>query len=151
MGYTILLIDQSTDNLFYHKEVLSKAFPDFTFFTISDYTNLNHQIINYSTDLIIVDIDYPKPGNIGLLTDLMSWVDIPVLAISQEKNIEQIYNTGVISYLQKPFSEIALLSAIKTAIKFLSTFKSLRQKQNEIEIKNKHIELQHNSTLKQKQ
>jgi len=150
MGYTLLLINPLVDELAHHNEVLYKAFPYFTIFTISDYTNLHHQIINYSPDLIIADIDYPKADNIVLLTDLMSRINIPVIAISQGKNIEQIYNTGVISYLQKPFSEIALLSAIKTAIKFLTTFKSLEQKQNEIEIKNNHIEIQHNSTLKQR-
>jgi len=150
MGYTLLLINPSTDELVYHNTVLSNAFPELTFFTISDYTNLNHQIINYSPDLIILNIDYPKIENTELLNNLLSSINIPVIAISQGNSIDEIYNTGVIYFLQKPFSDIALLSAIKTAIKFLTSFKSIEQKQHEIEIKNKHIEFQHNSTLKQR-
>lgn len=150
MGYTLLLINSSVDELIYHNAVLSKEFSEITLFTISDYTNLNQQIIGYSPDLIILDIDYLKNENIQILNDLKSFTNIPVIAISQGENIDKIYDAGVIYFLQKPFSDIAIISAIKNAIKYLTTFKSLEQKQNEIEIKNKHIEIQHNSTLKQR-
>lgn len=150
MGYSVLLIDPSEESLVGLNSNLLKAFPDYIFFTISDYTNLNKQIINYSPDLIIIDIDYPATNNNQILTELVQSINTPVIAISKATTIDEIFNTGIISFIQKPFSDIAIISAIKTAIKFISTFKSLEQKQNEIEIINKHIEIQHNNTLKQR-
>ncbi len=150
MGYSVLLIDPSEESLVGLISNLSKAFPGYIFFTISDYTNLNKQIINYSPDLIIIDIDYPATNNNQILTELVQSINTPVIAISKATTIDEIFNTGIISFIQKPVSDIAIISAIKTAIKFISTFKSLEQKQNEIEIINKHIEIQHNNTLKQR-
>lgn len=150
MVYSVLLIDPSEENLVGLISNLSKAFPGYIFFTISDYTNLNKQIINYSPDLIIIDIDYPATNNNQILIELVQSINTPVIAISKATTIDEIFNTGIISFIQKPVSDIAIISAIKTAIKFISTFKSLEQKQNEIEIINKHIEIQHNNTLKQR-
>ncbi|MGE0088277.1 MAG: SpoIIE family protein phosphatase [Bacteroidales bacterium] len=150
MGYTVLLIDPLEKNLDGLNTNLSNALPDYIFFTINDYTNLNKQIINYSPDLIIIDIDHTATNNNHFLPELIQSVNVPVIAISQATSIDEIFNTGIISFIQKPVSDIAIVSAIKTAVKFISTFKSLEQKQNEIEIINKHIEVQHNNTLKQR-
>jgi serine phosphatase RsbU (regulator of sigma subunit) len=150
MGYSVLLIDPSEENLVGLNTTLSRSFPDFIFYIISDCTNLNQQITNYSPDLIIIDIDTQITNNHQFLTELVQSINIPIIAISQANTIDEIFNTGIISFIQKPVSDIAIISAIKTAIKFISTFKSLEQKQNEIEIINKHIEIQHNNTLKQR-
>jgi serine phosphatase RsbU (regulator of sigma subunit) len=150
MGYNITLINHSNVELIYHNRVLTAAFPDYTFFLIKDHTNLKHQITQCTPDLIILDIDNLMDENISILSEISNWASIPVIAISNKSNIEEIYNKGAVFFLQKPFSDLHLISSIKTAIKFITTYKLLELKQKEIETKNKQIEWQHENVLKQR-
>ncbi|OFX89534.1 MAG: hypothetical protein A2W99_14505 [Bacteroidetes bacterium GWF2_33_16] len=150
MNYNLLLINHSNDELIHHNKILSRIFPDYSFFLIQDYTNLKHQVSSCVPDLIILDLDCPKINNLSILSDLFQWFNIPIVAISSTNDIDEIYKNGAILFLQKPFSEVSFISSIKTAIRFMDSFKSLEQKQEEIEVKNKFIELQHENVLKQR-
>jgi serine phosphatase RsbU (regulator of sigma subunit) len=150
MGYNITLINHSNNELTYHNLVLSSAFPDYSIFQIQNFTNLQHQITSCAPDLIILDLDNQSTNGISILSDISSWVKVPIIAISEKNNMDEIYNMGAVFFLQKPFSDIQLVSSIKTAIKFIANYKSLELNQKEIEIKNKHIEWQHDNVLKQR-
>ena len=72
------------------------------------------------TDFLILDIAMPEMSGPDLQLELRrSGRDIPTIFITGQKNEvvrAQVLNQGAVGFLLKPFSDTALLEAVKTAL-----------------------------------
>ncbi|OFX22799.1 MAG: hypothetical protein A2041_01965 [Bacteroidetes bacterium GWA2_31_9b] len=150
MAQNLLIINQIEKELNSLNSVLVSSFPEISIFTTNNLTNITDQITNYSPDIIVLDIDFSKNNGLDILKKITDFFKIPIIVISQSKEIENIFDYGALLFIHKPYINITLISAIKTSIKFIDTYKFSEQKQAEIEVKNKHIEWQHENVLKQR-
>lgn len=150
MVQNILVINHSDSELSNINTLIVSEFNQLNIFTTNNLTNIFDQIINYSPDIILFDIDFPEKKILDTLKKVTESVKVPVIVSSQTNTVTEIFESGAILFLQKPYSITSLTAAIKTSIKFIDTYKSLELTQKEIEIKNKHIEWQHDNVLKQR-
>ncbi|HAN17399.1 MAG: hypothetical protein A2X13_08950 [Bacteroidetes bacterium GWC2_33_15] len=150
MVQNILVINHSDSELSNINTLIVSEFNQLNIFTTNNLTNIFDQIINYSPDIILFDIDFPEKKILDTLKKVAESVKVPVIVSSQTNTVTEIFESGAILFLQKPYSITSLTAAIKTSIKFIDTYKSLELTQKEIEIKNKHIEWQHDNVLKQR-
>ena len=79
---------------------------------------------NYTTELILLDLDLPKETGHVLLQKLRRWYTNPVIILSVQKNEEDIIkalDNGANDYLSKPFRTGELLARIRSALRTLLT------------------------------
>ncbi|HAF29184.1 MAG TPA: hypothetical protein DCG75_09075 [Bacteroidales bacterium] len=154
MIFRLLLLSESKKEIDKITSLLISEFPDITLeIRVPDIEILN-EIESLSPDVIIFDVDNPKNHfneNLDLTRNILSIKQIPIIVISSTNDYKKIYKTGAINFIQKPYSEITLVSNFKTATNLISVLDSINIKEAEIEEKDKKINLQIESELKQRE
>ena len=114
---TIFVVDDNTVNLMTADKTLSDQYNVFTFassFNMFDFLN------NIIPDLILLDIMMPDIDGFETLKRLradMRYTRIPVIYLTSKNDAATEtfgFKMGVIDFIYKPFSELALLNRIKT-------------------------------------
>ena len=114
---TIFIVDDNDVNLSTAEKALSKQYQTFTLPSAPAMFELLDNIV---PDLILLDILMPEMDGFEatrLLKGDSRYSDIPVIFLSGQTDAatkERGFELGAVDFIQKPFSEPALLSRIKT-------------------------------------
>ena len=149
----LLIIDDLTDNKNV-SSILSTEFTNINIYNSSSEGDIVNDIKIISPDAIIFDIDYPNNNidrNLDLLMDIFKLKQIPIIVLSSSDNYKKIFKAGAINLIQKPYSEVTLISNFKTTTNFIDVLESKKTKEEEIKEKNRKIRLQIENELKQRE
>ena len=152
MNQKLLLIDNNTADVEKINSILSTEFPNINIYSTSNQNDILKETKILSPDIIIFDIDYPEDNvdqNLKLLLDILRIKQLPIIVLSSNTDYNKIFKAGAINLIQKPYSEITLISNLKTATDLIDILESIRIKETEIEEKNQKIQLQIENELKQ--
>ncbi|MEW5889885.1 MAG: response regulator [Pseudomonadota bacterium] len=92
-------------------------------YTVHDTDSLKRGQIDAATrrpDLIIVDLGLPDGDGKGLITEVRSWSDVPILVLSardQEREKVAALDAGADDYLTKPFGVDELLARLRALLR----------------------------------
>lgn len=154
MNQKLLLIDNNTADVGKINSILSAEFPNINIYSTSNQNDILKETKILSPDIIIFDIDYPDGNvdqNLKLLLDILRIKQLPIIVLSSSTNYNKIFKAGAINLIQKPYSEITLISNLKTAVNLIGILESVRIKETEIEEKNQKIRLQIENEFKQRE
>ena len=81
-------------------------------------------ISSHCPDLIILDLGLPDMDGLGVLREVRSWSNLPVIVVSartHEHDKVAALDAGADDYIEKPFGTSELLARIRTAIRHTRT------------------------------
>ena len=81
-------------------------------------------ITSHCPDLILLDLGLPDMDGMGVLRDVRSWSNLPVIVVSarmHEHDKVSALDAGADDYIEKPFGTSELLARIRTAIRHTRT------------------------------
>jgi serine phosphatase RsbU (regulator of sigma subunit) len=154
MDQKLLLIDNNTADIEKINSILSAEFPNINIYSTSNQNDILKEVEIISPDIIIFDIDCPENNidqNLKLLLDILRIKQLPIIVLSSTSDYNKIFKAGAINFIQKPYSEITLISNLKTATNLINILKSISIKEQEIEEKNQKIHFQIENELKQRE
>lgn len=118
MNQKLLLIDNNTADIEKINSILSTEFPNINIYSTNNQNDILKETEILSPDIIIFDIDYPEDNidqNLKLLLDILRIKQLPIIVLSSSTDYNKIFKAGAINLIQKPYSEITLISNLKTA------------------------------------
>ncbi len=119
--YTILIIDDKSENLHYLNNILSVY--DYNIRATTDPSFALTSSQSYPPDLILLDIKMPNIDGFEvckLFKDDKNLKEIPIIFISAIDDIEikvKAFEQGGVDYITKPFKKEEVLARIKTQLK----------------------------------
>lgn len=153
MNLNLLLINNNIDESKRVSSLLGTYFKNISTFSILNNGNTLKEAESVQPDIVIFDID---PNNntsnvgYGIINKLKDSLLVPLLVTSSSEDYEKAYNAGATFFMQKPFTDITFISALKSTISFINIMQSVRVKEQEIEAKNHEIQTQiENENLQQ--
>ena len=141
----ILIISHLKEDALNIKKLIETDFEQFEILIINRLDQVQEEIYGNKQDIILFDIDFPdnsKSEISDIIRIISSETQIPLIALSKIADYKEILNAGATNFILKPFSEITLLSNLKTAINLLDRFKEIEQHKNEIYEKDQWIQSQ---------
>lgn len=145
MDQKLLLLSENTTDIERISSILNDEFPEINIVNKHPHHSLVKEIEILLPDIIIFDIDNLQDDfteNLDLLVNILSVKKIPIIVLSSSNDYNKIYKTGVINFIQKPYSKITLISNLKTASNLINILDSINIKEKEIEEKNEKIKIQ---------
>ncbi len=141
---SILIVDDTPDNIFLLKQMLEKK--GFSECITAESACEALQKINAGVDLVLMDIMMPEVNGIDacrIIKSMESVRDIPVIMITAKtelESVEQAFEAGALDYILKPVRKMDLLARVRAA---LSLKKAMDQrKERELELKTRNQELE---------
>lgn len=154
MNQKVLLIANNDVEIEKIAFILDDQFPDLTVDKVNTCNDIFNKIKIYSPDIILFDIDCPDKcldHNLIPISDIQKIKKTPIIVLSSTSKYHKIFETGAINFIQKPYSEITLISNLKTALNLIKLIGSINHKEIEIEEQNKQIRLQIENELNQRE
>lgn len=150
----LLLLIESKKEIDKISSLLISEFPGINIEIRVPVAEILYEIESLSPDIIIFDVDNPENHfneNLNLTIKILSIKQIPIIILSETRDYHKIYKAGAINFIQKPYSDITLISNIRTATNIIQVLDSINKKEAEIEEKDKKIKLQIENELKQRE
>lgn len=100
---------------------------------ITDFNETSRQVLNYNTDLTILDLNLPGENGFQVCKNLKLKSSMPVLILtSREQLKDELYalKLGADEYLTKPFRKERLLARIENILKRYEGRNNLLEKSN---------------------
>ena len=100
---------------------------------LTDFKDTTQQVLQYDTDLIILDLNLPGETGFQICKNLKSKRSVPILVLtSREQLKDEIYalKLGADEYLTKPFRKERLLARIENILKRYEGRSNLLERDN---------------------
>ena len=100
---------------------------------LTDFKDTSQQVLQYDTDLIILDLNLPGETGFQICKNLKSKLSVPILVLtSREQLKDEIYalKLGADEYLTKPFKKERFLARIENILKRYEGRQNLLEKDN---------------------
>ena len=117
-GETILVVDDDPQMLRYVRRALSDA--GYSPVVVAEPEELLPVIEETRPDLVLLDVVLPDADGIGLMRDVVSVADVPVIFISaygRDQVVARAFEAGADDYIVKPFSPTELVSRVRAALR----------------------------------
>ncbi|MDA3954984.1 MAG: SpoIIE family protein phosphatase [Bacteroidales bacterium] len=145
MAQKLLIIKNNNTDIQKISECLNSHFSEIEIFSTSNDSNLLNKVKSVIPDIIIFDIDQAKDQigeNLSVIVQILRIKPFPIIVLSSTNDYKRVLKSGAINFIQKPYSEITLVSNFKTAINLIEILKSISIKEKVIEEKNQKIQMQ---------
>lgn len=141
---SILIVDDTPDNIFLLKEILEKK--GFSECTTATSAQEAFQKIGLGIDLVLMDIMMPEINGIDacrILKSMETARDIPVIMVTAKtelESVEQAFEAGALDYIVKPVKKIDLLARVRSALALKKAMDQRKERERELETRNHELE-----------
>ena len=154
MIFKLLLLNFTSTSLESINSIIHSEYPNAETCTLEGHDDIFIEINTLSPEIILFDLDNDLNSHESkeqLLQFISHSLNLPVIAISIENKYKQAFELGAINFIHKPFSNITLISNIKSALSLINIQEAIYDKEIEIEEKNERIQFQIENELKQRE
>lgn len=145
MTHKVLLIIDRKIDIDKISDILKSHFSNTEVYPTSNDNNLLDKVESVMPDIIIFDIDYVEDqlnNNLSVIIQILRIKQFPIIVLSSTEDYNKVIKSGVINFIQKPYSDIILASSFRTSVNLIQILKSISLKEQKIEEKNQRIQLQ---------
>ncbi|HAS47424.1 MAG TPA: hypothetical protein DCS93_43505 [Microscillaceae bacterium] len=156
-GVNILVVDDQSENLQTITNFLEEANQGYDLLTASNGQIAYNVAQKLLPDLIISDWDMPQMNGLEMTKALKKnpvTADIPILLITgvytTSENLKAALDAGALDYIRKPIQKVELWARVASVLNLMSSYRTIKDQNQEIERKNQLIKEQKDRELNTK-
>lgn len=154
MIFKLLILNFDASYINTIKSGIKTEYPNAEIIILDNHENVFIDINTISPEIVLIDLDnelHINESKQELLHLIAHSLNIAVIAFSSDDKYKQAFDWGAINFIQKPFSDITLLSNIKSTLTLIDIQEAIYDKEIEIEEKNERIQFQIENEFKQRE
>ena len=127
------------------QSIIKSNYNEIDLITLCDVKDIYITITNDQPELILFDIDFNDIDTNQILNNIYPILNknrIPLIILSNSSDYKKILDDGATNFIQKPFSEVTLISNLTSALKVLKSFKAIETQEKEIAKRDQWIQSQ---------